>query len=1048
MKDTFFGALRFNNSLGEWDVSRVTNMMHMFLDASSFNQDLGDWNVGKVTNMGYMFRQAQAFNGNIENWNVESVTFMVSMFDNARSFSRNITGWTLRPDQDVAVSEMFTRAPQWLSAYTNCGFDDSDRSVCTGTYATSSGLFDGPPGAWQQLPCAGSLAPAFLSSAALKIAVDSCLAAVPSGDNCCSRTINPADCGAAESKDMLCWNTSLVTSMEALFAGKASFNQNISGWDMSRVTNVASMFFGSKSFNQNLPDWNVGQVLNMENMFSGAQAFNGNIVGWNVNSVSATTSMFQDARSFNQNITGWTFSRQDMTFTVSDMFMRATEWLKAYTNCGFDNSDTRVCTGTYRDSSGLYNGPPGAWVQTTCDASDAPLNGAVGDCTDTVPTGSTCTPTCKSDYALSGSSSCSMSGLLTVGTCVVKSSPSLLSVGATYTLDGYTEDSFGAAERTAFIAAMAKLLALSPVTVRITRIVNRLAAGRRRLTQVAGVDVDFVVDVSTMAAVSSMRTQLDAFGTTSRNALVTELKAAGLSSVTDVTLGKNAATNAPPPETSTPSFRAPPPILSSLDSNINPPSSSSSSPIAAIAGALAGFFFGPSFVLSIMACCCKPFLRRKLLQYGFERFADYIVPDLTDDLRLMSVKVELLQSFLAKQKLPRLQDITPEIPESDVSLIDVDVLGSGGYGTVFKGTHRGDPVAVKSMFGGSKGSAATAVHLPGAVVKMMRREATIICSLNHPNIVRVLGIVPERGWIVMELCEGGSLFDVLRDPDETWLDASEMGRVAAETATGIAYLHMSDVAIVHGDLKAGNVLLTKTRAVRICDFGMSEAKDRSKTMSMAAVGSSNSGGVVMTVAWSAPELFDAQPKSYATDVYALGLTLWEIYERQAPFASMPEAAVVNQVLSGRRPDFTPQTPTPVRELIVACWSQNPKKRPAAAKLAFILEDLSTSTKRSASASVAAARGHQNCFKLSFGDASRAATGKQSNHAATVAIGLSSEMVVITDSDVALCPDKSELVPAESSYDQNIAAMLKVGTPADGRLPVNGQYVRCDANQEK
>ena len=58
------------------------------------------------------------------------------------------------------------------------------------------------------------------------------------------------------------------------------------------------------------------------------------------------------------------------------------------------------------------------------------------------------------------------------------------------------------------------------------------------------------------------------------------------------------------------------------------------------------------------------------------------------------------------------------------------------------------------------------------------------------------------------------------------------------------------------------------------------------------------------------------------------------------------------------------------------------------------------------------------------------------------------MVVITDSDVALCPDKSELVPAESSYDQNIAAMLKVGTPADGRLPVNGQYVRCDANQEK
>jgi hypothetical protein len=54
------------------------------------------------------------------------------------------------------------------------------------------------------------------------------------------------------------------------------------------------------------------------------------------------------------------------------------------------------------------------------------------------------------------------------------------------------------------------------------------------------------------------------------------------------------------------------------------------------------------------------------------------------------------------------------------------------------------------------------------------------------------------------------------------------------------------------------------------------------------------------------------------------------------------------------------------------------------------------------------------------------------------------MVVITDSDVALCPDKSDAVAARVSYDQNIADMLKVGTPADGRLTVNGHSVRCDA----
>jgi serine/threonine protein kinase len=378
-------------------------------------------------------------------------------------------------------------------------------------------------------------------------------------------------------------------------------------------------------------------------------------------------------------------------------------------------------------------------------------------------------------------------------------------------------------------------------------------------------------------------------------------------------------------------------------------SSSSSSPIAIIAGVIVALgFIGPGFILSIMAFFCKPFLRRKLVQYGFKRLANILVPDLTTDVRLMTVKLDLLESFLARQKLPRLQDFTPELSESDVIIDhDADVLGSGGYGTVFKGTLHGHAVAVKAIFGGSKDSDAVASKIPAAVVKMMRREATIMCSLNHPNILRVFGIVPERGWIVMELCEGGSLSDVLHDPDEIWLDTLETARVAAETATGIAYLHMRDVAIVHGDMKAGNVLLTKNRAVRICDFGMSEAKDRSKTMSVAMAGSSSSGSgsVTLTVAWSAPELFKDQPKSFATDVYALGFTLWEIYERRVPFGNMPEAAVVNQVLSGQRPNFTSRTPSSVRELAVACWSSEPKKRPTAAKVAYVLTNISTSKSR-------------------------------------------------------------------------------------------------------
>ena len=205
----------------------------------------------------------------------------------------------------------------------------------------------------------------------------------------------------------------------------------------------------------------------------------------------------------------------------------------------------------------------------------------------------------------------------------------------------------------------------------------------------------------------------------------------------------------------------------------------------------------------------------------------------------------------------------------------------------------------------------------------------------------------------MELCEGGALDEVLHDP-EFVLEHPTRLRIAAETATGIAYLHLSDVSIVHGDMKAGNVLLTKDLSVRICDFGMSEAKNRSKTMTVAA-SSSGKGGTSLTVAWSAPELFKDRPKSFATDVYALGLTLWEIYERRVPFGNMPEAAVVNQVLSGHRPEMgSTEMPDEIRKLIQLCWSEDPRERPAADKMAFILTRLWNENKEQVERQTAAA----------------------------------------------------------------------------------------------
>ena len=97
------------------------------------------------------------------------------------------------------------------------------------------------------------------------------------------------------------------------------------------------------------------------------------------------------------------------------------------------------------------------------------------------------------------------------------------------------------------------------------------------------------------------------------------------------------------------------------------------------------------------------------------------------------------------------------------------------------------------------------------------------------------------------------------------------------------------------------------------------------------------------MAWSAPELFEDDPKSFSTDVYALGVTLWEVYERRVPFGNMPEAAVVSQILSGKRPKFSDASDVPatVKRIIEACWSTSAKERPMADKIAYILTDVWT-----------------------------------------------------------------------------------------------------------
>ncbi len=217
----------------------------------------------------------------------------------------------------------------------------------------------------------------------------------------------------------------------------------------------------------------------------------------------------------------------------------------------------------------------------------------------------------------------------------------------------------------------------------------------------------------------------------------------------------------------------------------------------------------------------------------------------------------------------------------------IDRLGSGGMSNVYRATDRTleRTVAVKVL----------AEHLSDddRFVARFRREALAVAKLIHPNIVQVYdtGVDDGRHYIVMEYVEGRSGAQLLQRQGP--LDPETTAEIGIQACAGLDYAHRR--GIIHRDVKPGNLMIVggpvgggAQLAVKLTDFGIARAIEQTRITQV--------GSVVGTAAYLSPEQVRGEEATPATDVYALGVVLYQFLTGRLPYegSSLAELAVRQQ----------------------------------------------------------------------------------------------------------------------------------------------------------
>ncbi len=222
------------------------------------------------------------------------------------------------------------------------------------------------------------------------------------------------------------------------------------------------------------------------------------------------------------------------------------------------------------------------------------------------------------------------------------------------------------------------------------------------------------------------------------------------------------------------------------------------------------------------------------------------------------------------------------------------------------------PVAVKVLF--------PQFAAEPSFVERFRREAQAAANLNHPSIVAVYdwGEHDNTYFIVMEYVEGRSLADIIKA--EGTLHPDRAAEIAADTAAALGFAHRNGT--VHRDVKGGNILITPTGQVKVTDFGIARAFGGGDELTQ-------TGSVMGTATYFSPEQAQGKPVDPRSDLYSLGVVLFEMLTGRPPFIGDSPVAIAYkhvQEMPPRPTSINPAIPKVLEVVIARLLAKNPDQR--------------------------------------------------------------------------------------------------------------------------